>query len=141
MKCLLIFGLILSVSVLPEIAQAASVQTFPINEAISRNIDGCGYQYTSLSDFQAKPNEAKAFIFVNDGEKGLIKIEGQFIVMSSADNEGRGTYESSDHKVRVEPHSQIGPKLSDELWVVDGTLTFIINGHSQTIPIKGYMGC
>jgi hypothetical protein len=122
---------------IPLSAHAAPVQTFPITEATDRGIDGCGYAFTLPADYR----DTKMFVFVNDGDKGIVKIDGQIIDLVSADNQGKGSYESRDRSILVNPQVQIGQKQGMELWDVTGKLVFTINGRQQSLKVKGHMGC
>ncbi|ESQ87316.1 hypothetical protein ABAC460_20035 [Asticcacaulis sp. AC460] len=125
---------------LPAVAQAATVETFPIDDAMSRSIDGCGYQLTLPDDFHENPRQATAFVFVNDGTKGIMKIDGD-VVETISSHDGKGIYESPDGRVRIEPDLTIGRELGMELWAVDGRLRVIVDGRRQSVAVKGYMGC
>ena len=137
MQRLLFIAMIGFAQFIPLSAHSATVQTFPISEATDRGIDGCGYTFTLPADYP----DAKMFVFVNDGDKGIVKIDGQIIDLVSADNQGKGSYESRDRSILVEPQVQIGQKQGMELWDVAGKLVFMINGKQQSLKVKGHMGC
>jgi len=124
-------------------AAAHDIGTFPIEEAAKRGIDGCGSEYAKTADYRRDPQKIKAFVFVDDGDTGLIRVDGNLVEVNwtgaPADHAAR--FASQDTHIVVEIESHPTGKGGEELYYVSGTLRVTVDGKTQTIAVKGDTGC